>query len=124
MSRKSSSQPTEVELAILNVIWKRGSASVRQVHEELKGSKAPGYTTTLKMMQVMLEKKLLLRDDSSSIHFYQAFKPESEVKKNLVDDLILKAFGGSVHQLVMSAVGSKKVDPSELLEIRKLLKKI
>ena len=124
MPRKTSPQPTEVELAILRVLWDRGPSSVRQVHEALLGTRDTGYSTTLKMMQVMFEKGLLLRDESVRPQVYRPTQPEAQTQTQMVDDLIQKVFGGSARKLVLRAVQSEQVSADELAEIRKLLKQM
>lgn len=121
MPRKQSNQPTGVELAILRVLWERGPSSVRQIHNVLKATRDSGYTTTLKMIQVMFEKGLLIRDESQRPQIYQAAQPAEQTRYGLVDHLIQKAFGGSVQNLILSAV--QRSSPQEVSEIRKLLQK-
>ena len=124
MPRRTSPQPTEVELAILRVLWDRGPSSVRQVHEALSGTRDTGYSTTLKMMQVMFEKGLLRRDESVRPQVYRPTQPEAQTQTQMVDDLVQKVFGGSARKLVMRAVQSEHVSADELAEIRKLLKEM
>jgi len=124
MPRKRSPQPTEVELAILRVLWDRGPGSVREVHEVLQGSRDTGYSTTLKMMQVMFEKGLLTRDDSRRPQLYAPSVPEEQTQMQIVDDVIHKVFGGSARKLVLRAVQSEHVTADELAEIRRILKKM
>jgi len=124
MPRRPSPQPTEVELAILRALWDRGPSSVRQVHEALSGSRDTGYSTTLKMMQVMFDKGLLRRDESVRPQVYRPAQPEARTQTQMVDDLIQKVFGGSARKLVLRAVQSEQVSAEELAEIRKLLKQM
>jgi BlaI family transcriptional regulator, penicillinase repressor len=124
MARKASSQPTDVELAILRVLWQRGASSVREVHAALADTRDAGYSTTLKMMQVMFEKGLLLRDESTRPQRYAPAVPEEQTQKQIVDHIVQKVFGGSAGKLVLRAVESERVTPSELAEIRRLLKKL
>ncbi len=124
MPRQPSEQPTEVELAILNVLWERGPSSVGQVHEALKASRDTVYSTTLKMIQVMFGKGLLTRNESQRPRIYQPAKPKKQTQSQLVDHLIQKAFGGSVRKMVLSAVESKSIRPEEVTEIHQLLKQI
>ena len=113
--------PTDSELAILGVLWNRGPCTVRQVHQALnKGSEA-AYTTTLKLMQIMHDKGLVLRDSSRRSHVYTPAISESQVQGSLVADLMDKAFGGSTSKLVMRALSSKQTSPEELEEIRGML---
>src|SRR4051794_26856374 len=111
MPRKPSSQPTEVELAILRVLWDRGEAGVREVHLAMQQDRDTGYSTTLKMMQVMLEKGLILRDATRRPQIYRPAIPEEQTQKQIVSDLIRRVFGGSARKLVLSAVESEHVRP-------------
>ena len=121
MPRKPSTHPNDVELAILRVLWERGPSSVRQVHEALRRGRQTGYTSTLKMMQVMAEKGLLRRDDSQRPQLYRPAVPAEQTQRRIVRDLIDRVFGGSARQLVMRAVESENVTDEELAEIRSLL---
>ena len=112
-------KPTEAELDILNALWPRGSGTVRDVHADL-GART-GYTTVLKLMQIMTDKGLLLRDERGRTHIYRPAHPESATQKRLVSDLIARAFGGSARKLVAAALSSKRASKQELDEIRKLL---
>jgi BlaI family transcriptional regulator, penicillinase repressor len=114
-------KPTESELEILQVLWDRGLASVREVHEELSKTKEAGYTTTLKLMQIMHEKGLVKRDDSVKTHIYQPAVSREKTQKHLLGKMINTLFGGSTTQLVMQALGNHKASPDELDEIQKLL---
>ena len=114
-------KPTESELEILQVLWDRGQASVRDVHEELLKTKEAGYTTTLKLMQIMHEKGLVKRDDSIKTHIYQAAVSKEKTQKHLLGKMIDTLFGGSPTQLVMQALGNHKASEMELEEIQKLL---
>lgn len=114
-------KPTESELEILQVLWDRGQASVRDVHEELLKTKEAGYTTTLKLMQIMHEKGLVKRDDSIKTHIYQAAVSKEKTQKHLLGKMIDTLFGGSPTQLVMQALGNHKASDVELEEIQKLL---
>jgi BlaI family transcriptional regulator, penicillinase repressor len=114
-------KPTESELEILRVLWDRDLASVREVHEELAKTKDVGYTTTLKLMQIMHEKGLVRRDDSSKTHIYQAAVSKERTQKHLVGKMINTLFGGSPTELVIQALGNHKASPQELEEIQQLL---
>ena len=114
-------RPTEGELEILRVIWEKGLASVRDVHEELSKSKDVGYTTTLKLMQIMNEKGLVKRDKSSRAHYYTAAVSREKTQKHLLNRMIDGLFGGSPAQLVMQALGNYKASDEEIEEIQKLL---
>jgi len=114
-------KPTESELEILQVLWSKGTASVRDVHEELSKTKDAGYTTTLKLMQIMFEKGLVRRDTSVKTHFYQAAVSREKTQKHLLGKMIDSLFGGSPTQLVMQALGNHKASPQELEAIQELL---
>ena len=114
-------KPTESELEILTVLWERGLASVREVHEELARTKDVGYTTTLKLMQIMNEKGLVKRDASVKTHIYQAAVSKEKTQKHLLGKMIEGLFGGSSTQLVIQALGNHNASREELDEIQKLL---
>jgi predicted transcriptional regulator len=120
MPRPPATTPTEVELAILRVLWKEGPSTVRQIHDLLKEDRGTGYSTTLKMIQVMTEKKLVLKDDSRRPQVYRPAKREEQTQLQLVDDLIQRGFGGSAMKLVLSAVSAKRISPEEMKRIRDL----
>lgn len=122
MPRKPSEQPTEVELTILNVLWEQGGCTVREVHQALLKGRETGYSTTLKMMQVMHEKGLLVRDDSQRPQVYCVAQPEKETKGQIVDHLIRKVFRGAASQLVLSALQSDAISAGEMKEIEQMLK--
>lgn len=113
--------PSNAELEILHILWKSGPKTVRAVHDALKRDRDVGYTTVLKIMQVMAEKKLVTRDESERSHVYTAAVEEKSVKRRLVSDLLDKAFDGSAAQLVMQALSDKRASPEDLRKIRKLL---
>lgn len=119
-------KPTESELEILQILWKNGTATVRDVHEELAQSKEVGYTTTLKLMQIMHEKGLVKRDESMRTHVYQAAVNKEKTQKHLLTKMIDSLFGGSSTQLVLQALGSsdQKVSAEELEEIQKLIENL
>jgi predicted transcriptional regulator len=117
-------RPTDAELAILNVLWERGPSTVRDVHEALSGSQDTGYTTVLKLMQIMTEKGLVVRDESQRAHIYSARYSEQRTQRQLLADLADRAFGGSPAKLVMQALSEKSATPEELYAIRKLLDKL
>ncbi len=114
-------KPTESELEILQVLWQKGKATVREVHEELVIGKDIGYTTTLKLMQIMNDKGLVDRDDSARTHIYQAATDKENTQKFLLNKFIGNLFGGSSTQLVMQALGSQKVTEAELDQIQSLI---
>lgn len=114
-------KPTDAELAILRVLWARGASTVREVAEAL--GRDVGYTTVLKLLQIMTDKRLVKRDESARTHVYQAAYTEEQTQRQLVSDLLERAFGGSASKLVLQALAASKATPQELAEIRKLLAK-
>ena len=114
-------RPTDAELAILRILWERGACTVRQVHEALSRERQAAYTTALKMLQIMTEKGLVRRDDRDRTHIYQSRLTEEQTQRQLVRDLVDRAFGGSASKLVMQALATKRAWAEELGEIRKLL---
>ena len=121
MARRKSSRPTDRELTILRILWDNGPSTVRQVNEAMNEDQNTGYTTTLKLMQIMTEKGLVLRDDSKFKHVYRPALTEEKAQKQLVGDLLDRAFSGSAEKLVMRALSAKKVSAKELARIRKTL---
>ena len=121
MSAIKQIKPTESELEILQVLWQKGLASVREVHEELSKTKEAGYTTTLKLMQIMNEKGLVKRDDSMRTHVYQAAVSKEKTQKHLLGKMIDSLFGGSSTQLVIQALGESKATPEELEKIQEMI---
>jgi predicted transcriptional regulator len=121
MSNTKTIKPTESELEILQTLWIRGLATVREVHEDLAQTKDVGYTTTLKLMQIMHEKGLVKRDDSMRTHVYQAAVNKEKTQKHLLSKMIDSLFGGSSTQLVIQALGENKASPEELEKIQALL---
>ena len=117
----SGRKPTDAELAILRVLWSRGPSTVRQVTDDLE--RESGYTTVLKLLQIMTEKGLVVRDETARTHVYQATFSEGQTQRQLITDLLDRAFDGSAAKLVMQALASKKTSPAELEEIRRLLNK-
>jgi predicted transcriptional regulator len=114
-------RPTDAELAILRVLWERGPCTVRQVHESLSEARDTGYTTTLKLMQIMAEKGLLTRDESLRTHVYSVRLTQGQTQRQLVSDLMNRAFGGSAAALVMQALNAQAATPEELAEIQQLV---
>jgi len=114
-------RPTDAELAILRVLWEQGPATVRRVHEALAGTRETGYTTTLKLMQIMAEKGLVTRDESARTHVYAARLSQHQTQRQLVSDLLDRAFGGSAAALVMQALSAGQTSPEELRQIRQLI---
>ncbi|MEO8218435.1 MAG: BlaI/MecI/CopY family transcriptional regulator [Acidobacteriota bacterium] len=122
MRKRPPSRPTEAELSILRVIWSKGPSTVREVHEELlRDQDDLGYTTVLKLMQIMAEKDLLTRDESSRAHIYAARNPEQITQQQLIGHLVDRAFGGSASQLVLQALSNRGSSPRELEQIRRLI---
>ena len=117
---RSALKPTEAELTLLNVLWKMGPATVRQIHEVVSITQKTGYTTVLKILQIMHEKSLVIRDESNRAHVYAAADSETHTQSSLIKDLISKAFGGSTSKLVMRALDSS-TSAQEINEIRQLL---
>ena len=114
-------KPTEGELEILQVLWEKGKATVREVHEIILQTKDAGYTTTLKLMQIMFEKGLVTRDDSAKTHIYQANVSKEKTQSQFVGRMINSLFGGSSSQLVMQALGSQSPTKEEIDEIQQYL---
>lgn len=117
-------KPTESELEILRILWQQGAATVREVNDRLSEKREVGYTTTLKIMQIMAQKGQVIRDESSRTHVYRAAFEEGEVKDALVDRLMDTAFSGSASQLVMQALGRGKASKEELNRIKALIQKL
>ena len=113
-------RPTDAELAILRVLWERGASTVRQVHEAL-ATRETGYTTTLKLMQIMADKGLVTRNETARTHVYSAHAGQEQTERQLVQDLVDRAFGGSAAQLVLRALSADGTTDAELKEIRKLI---
>ncbi len=121
MSISKNIKPTDSELEILQILWEKKQATVREVHEQLSLNKESGYTTTLKLMQIMFEKGIVTRDDSSKTHIYMPNITKDNTQKQLVGKMVDALFGGSTSQLVMQALGSTPPSQEELNEIQKLL---
>ena len=117
-------KPTEAELEILRVLWQNEPSTVKFVNDELNKKKETGYTTTLKMMQIMFEKKLVQREKSGRSHIYNAAFKQEETQQVLLDKILDTAFGGSAGKLVMQALGNKKTSKKELEEIKQLIEKL
>lgn len=114
-------RPTDAELAILQVLWDRGPSTVREVFEALADARETGYTTTLKLMQIMAEKGLVTRDETARTHIYAAKTSRDKTQKRLVADLLDRAFGGSAAALVMQALSTHPTSAEELQEIGQLI---
>ena len=113
--------PSNSEIEILHVLWRKGPQTVRQVHPALRRKREIGYTTVLKTLQVMAEKRLVTRDESERSHVYRAAVPEKSVKRRLVSDLLDRVFEGSAVNLVLQALSTKRASPEDIRRIRKLL---
>lgn len=121
MKQTDPPRPTDAELEILSVLWARGPATVRDVHEEVGKRKPTQYTTVLKLMQIMAEKGLVRRDESQRAHVYEPCRSKEWTRRQLAGDLLQRAFGGSQASFVLGALSARKASPEELKEIRKLL---
>ncbi|HEV8659437.1 MAG TPA: BlaI/MecI/CopY family transcriptional regulator [Thermoanaerobaculia bacterium] len=124
MSERPIPRPTDAELSILRVLWERGPSTVREVHDALSRNQTTGYTTVLKLMQIMIEKRLVVRDESQRAHVYEARLSEQKTQRQILADLVERAFGGSSAKLVMQALSGRKASAAELSEIRELLDKL
>ena len=121
MSKHELPRPTDAELAILRVLWDRGASTVRQVHDVLSRQRPTAYTTALKLLQIMTEKGLVRRDETDRTHVYEPRLSEEQTQRQLVRDLLDRAFAGSASKLVMQALATRRASPEELGEIRRLL---
>jgi BlaI family penicillinase repressor len=119
--QKAAPKPTVMELAILRVLWERGACTVREVHEVLDGERPTGYTTVLKLMQIMTAKGMVIRNEDSRAHVYEARQPAENTKRQLVSDLVQRAFAGSASELMMHALSGQKTSREEIDEIRRML---
>jgi predicted transcriptional regulator len=122
MPKRGVPRPTDAELEILNVLWQQGACTVRDVHRAISRTKpATGYTTVLKLMQIMSEKELVRRDESQRAHVYEARLAREQTQRQLISDLLERAFDGSATKLVMQALSAKKTSAEELSNIRDML---
>lgn len=124
MEKQEFIRPTEKELEILQVLWRKGAVSVKEVHEAMGGDEENGYTTILKLLQIMYEKGLVTRQKSGKLHLYVAKVSREATGRFMLDRMIRTVFAGSAAQLVMSALGNKKSTREELSEIKKYLEKL
>ena len=124
MTDRQPPRPTDAELAILGVLWERGPSTVRDVHEQLNRDGATGYTTILKLLQIMTEKGLVVRDETERAHVYESRYGEQKTQRQLLSDLADRAFGGSAAKLVMQALSGRKANSDELNAIRNLLDRL
>jgi predicted transcriptional regulator len=121
MPRKPSSTPTETEMEILSALWRRGPSSVRQVHQELAATRETGYSTTLKMMQVMVEKGLLVKDDTVRPQVYRPADTQQKTQRSVVRHVIDTVFEGSTRGLLLRAISDRNLKPEELDEIQAMI---
>jgi predicted transcriptional regulator len=121
MAKTNQHRPTDAELEILGALWQHGPATVREVYDILNRAKPTGYTTVLKLMQIMAEKGLVRRNEEQRAHVYSAVAPRETTQRQLVGDLLQRAFSGSASQLVMQALAAKRATPEELAKIRQML---
>jgi BlaI family transcriptional regulator, penicillinase repressor len=119
--RKTHSRPTDAEVEILNILWKTGPATVRRVHEEISETKQSQYTTTLKLMQIMVAKGQLHRDESERSHVYVPAVEREHSQRQMATDLMERAFAGSLRSLVVGALGGRRATKRELAELRALI---
>ena len=120
MEKKPSSKPTRTEVEILGILWNRGPSTVREMHERLSTERPIGYTGVLKLLQNMFGKGLVRRNQSGRAHVYQAVEP-AKAKRQLISDLMQRAFGGSASQLVLHLLKDEIATPEEIEEIRRML---
>lgn len=121
MKRETPKPPTASELEILRVLWERGPSTVKDVHEALSATKPVGYTTVLKLLQIMTVKGLVSRNEHDRAHVYEAYQPAERTKRQLAGDMLQKVFGGSASELVMHALSGRKASHEEIEEIRRML---
>ena len=124
MPRTASTQPTEVELQILRILWEHGASTAREIHNHLTEIRDTNYSTTVKMLSVMLAKKLVTRDETVRPQLFQPAATRDRTQRKMLKDLVQKAYDGSVGSLVMQALSSQKSSPVELAEIRRLLNEL
>jgi BlaI family transcriptional regulator, penicillinase repressor len=121
MAAQEDPKPTSAELEILRVLWERGPSTVREVHDILAEAKHMGYTTVLKLLQIMTTKGLVTRNEQARAHVYEAKQPAEKTKRQLVGDLLQRVFAGSASQLMMHALSGKKASRADINEIRRML---
>ena len=124
MARPASNQPTEVELQILRILWHNGPSPVRDIHQGLQADKQTNYSTTVKMLAVMLEKGLVKRDETVSPYVYQAAITQQRTQKKILDSLVQQVYDGSRMSLVMQALSTSRASAEEIEEVRALLDKL
>ena len=121
MLKESPQKPTASELEILRVLWARGPSTVREVHEALSEKKDHGYTTVLKLLQIMTAKGTVRRDEGQRAHVYEACQPATQTKRQLVEDVLQRVFEGSASELMVHALEGRETSKKELEELRRLL---
>ncbi|MEX0724633.1 MAG: BlaI/MecI/CopY family transcriptional regulator [Planctomycetaceae bacterium] len=124
MARPPSSQPTDVELRILNILWERGPVTARDVHNALAEDKQTNYSTTVKMLAVMLDKELVVRDESVYPMTFAAAESQDQTRQSIMKDLIQKLYDGSAKSLVLQVLSSQQASPDDLDEIRRLIERL
>ena len=124
MPRPPASQPTEVELQILRILWEQGPSTARQIHNRLTEDRATNYSTTVKMLSVMLDKKMVKRDESVRPQVFRSATTQQRTQQRMLKDLIQKVYDGSAGSLVLQALASRKASPQELAEIRRMLNEL
>jgi predicted transcriptional regulator len=124
MGDKPIPRPTDAELAILRVLWERGPSTVREVHDDLSATHDTGYTTVLKLLQIMTDKGLVVRDESQRAHVYATRESEQRTQRQLLSDLMDRAFGGSPAKLVMQALSGTQATAEELDAVRRMLDRL
>src|SRR5262245_23613096 len=116
--------PTPAELEILRVLWRRGPSTVREVQDAMSADRATGYTTILKLLQIMMEKGLVDREEAGRAHLYQARQSEEQAQRQIVGDLLDRVFGGAAQRLIMQALTARRATPEDIAEIRRLLDRL
>jgi len=124
MNQTRKQQPSDSELEILQILWNHGPSTVRFVNQELNKIRKVGYTTTLKIMQIMNDKELVIRNEGGRSHIYSAFIEENAIQNRLIKKMVNTAFGGSASQLIMQILGNHKTSKAELDEIKQLIDKL
>ncbi len=121
MGDTTSPKPTAAELEILHVLWESGPSTVRQVHDAVTAKRPVGYTTVLKLLQIMTAKGMVRRNEDQRAHVYEACRPAEQTKRELAGDLLRRVFGGSARELMLHALTGKRASPGEIKELRRLL---
>ncbi|NQT24719.1 BlaI/MecI/CopY family transcriptional regulator [candidate division KSB1 bacterium] len=121
MARKKQTGPTEKEMTILSILWKRGASTVREINTIMNHDEDTGYTTTLKLMQIMYEKELLKRDTSSKTHVYFPANSEEQIQSQVIGNIVSRVFAGSTEKLMMRVLSSQEVSEDELASLKKLI---